>query len=364
MSTQLNTVNDWYKKFYRGEGRAAALAVQKADAPIISSTSGMDGPIYGEMAFTQFNNRANLWNALPKREYKRTGWRIRTARGVTIGSGGVAEGGAIPDTVKSTVVKVNATPKQAVLHFEISTVADLLEGDDRYTFEEERKAAAEDHIVDIDKQMLVDVDTLASNNFESIDRVCSNNSEASDGTISLDTGDADIYGLDRDSVTTYDAYVDHNSGTDRDLTTAMIRTAIATIDENSGKRPNVIITGYDQYENILGLYESQARYMTDSRVSVGVNGVQTNTGQDVGITVHSVYGIPLLVDQNVPKDTGSRVYFLNTETVFVGVSLPTQYSESDKYLELGSLKKEGMYLTIGELICTQFSANGKIRDLN
>ena len=179
-----------------------------------------------------------------------------------------------------------------------------------------------------------DVGTVAGNNFESIDRVCSSQSEES---ALLDAGDADIYGLDRSASTAYDAYVSHNSGTDRALTSAMMRTAILTIQQNSGKRPNVILTGYDTYEDIIALYESQTRYLTDARISISVNGVQTQAGADVGLVVQAVLGIPVLLDGNVPQDTKSRVYFLNTEFLFLSIAMPTQYVESNNYLDRGTL---------------------------
>jgi len=359
--SKLNTIDSWMDKFgsFYGDG-VAAYALQKADAPMLTTTSGMFNAIHGAKAFFSGNNEANAWNILPKEPHVKSGFRLRTARGFTLATGGVADGGAVADTVKSTVVEVTAKPKLSQLTFEIGTMTDLLDGDDRYTFEEERVAKGEDHIMDIDAQLLTDVDTPASANFESIDRVCSSQAETA---ITSAATDPDIYGLDRSASTAYDAYVDHNSGTDRALTTAMIRTAITTIKQNSGKVPNVILTGYDTYEKIIALYESQARYMTESRVSVGVNGVQSMPGGDVGLSVSAIMGIPVLLDSNVVTDTISRVYFLNTNFLKLSIAQPTQLTVSDNVLDRGVFTKKGLYLTIGELWCTQFSAQGKIRDL-
>jgi hypothetical protein len=360
MVQRFNTVQEWLDYSYRGQGLAEAMALARADAPMLTTTTGMFNAIFGELAFMQLNNQANTWNALPKKPRNNSGWRIRTARGFTLGTGGVADAGTVPATVKSTVVEVTAKPKLSVTSFEIGVMTNLLDGDDRYTFDEERKSKAEDHIVDIDKQLMGDVDTVAGNNWESVDRVCSSQSEEAG---CLNPGDADIYGLDRSAGTTYDSYVDHNSGTDRALTPTMMRTAVTSIMQNSGKQPNVIITGYDTYAEILKIFDSQVRYTTETKIKLGVNGVETASGSDIGIEARAFMGIPIIQNQNTVVDGKSRIYFLNTDTVYLGVTMPTQYFESTNVLDRGVLTKKAMYMTIGELVCTQFSANGKIRDI-
>ena len=350
--------------FYGAE--ALDKAIQKADDPMLTGTSGMFNAIHGRTAFSQLNEQAQTWNVLPKVAWTKSGWRIRTARGVTLGSGGVADGSAIGDAVKSTIVEVSTTPKISDTIFAEGTVFSLLNGDDKYAFEAEMELKGLDHIKDINTQLLKDVDTLAGSNFESIDRICSNNSEATDATISLDAGDADIYGLDRDSVTTYDAYVDHNSASLRNVTIDMIRTGIRTIYQNSGKKPNVIITGSDQYTNIVNLFESNNRFGFMKDFSVSINGVSTEVGQGVGLTVATFDNIPMIEDNDVHTETsgGSRIYLLNTDTIFLGIARPTKLTMVDEESIGRAHQNKNFYTTIGELICTQFSANGKIRDLN
>ena len=278
--------------------------VTKDDAPIAyGSDTGMFNALFGRMAFSQFNQDAVLWQLLAKKGWAKSGWRIRTARGVSLTGFGVADAGSIPDTVKSTIVEVTASLKQVPTTFEMGNISYNLTGDDVYTFEEEIHGA--DHQRLLNAQLLRDVDTLASTGFESLDRIASNNSEVSDATISLDAGDSDIYGLDRDSVTTYDAYVDHNSGTDRAISIDTLRTMIETVQANSGVRPNVILTGFDTRQNVLNLMESQVRYTA----KVGINGLGTNEGYDMGATIYAFDGIPIFADSQVAKDTGSRIRY-------------------------------------------------------
>ena len=71
----------------------------------------------------------------------------------------------------------------------------------------------------------------------------------------------------------------------------------------------------------------------------------------------------MIRDKDVAKDTKSRVYFLNTEYLHLGVKVPVQYFESSNFFEVDRLGKEGMYYMAGELVCTRLNAQGKIRDL-
>ena len=364
MNTDFVDIRKVMDDFY-GKEVSSLKDVAKADAPIAyGSDTGMFNALFGRTAFSQFNNQAVLWSLLPKNGWTKSGWRIRTARGISLTGFGVADAGSVPDTVKSTIVEVTASLKQVPTTFEMGNISYNLTGDDVYVFEEELKNHGADHMRLLNAQLLRDVDTLASTGFESLDRIASNNSEATDATISLDTGDADIYGLDRDGATAYDAYVDHNSGTDRDISIDTLRTMIETIEANSGVRPNVIVTGFDQRQNILNLMESQVRYMDN--ITVGVNGINTADGYKMGARIATFDGIPVIADSQVAKDTGSRVYAFNTEYVFVGIRRPTSVvlstSEQDM-LNRGSLTRKGMYLTMGELVCTNFAAVGKIRDL-
>lgn len=360
---KFNTIQDMVSAFYGPRGSEfVANAVQKADAPILSSTTGFYNRVFGAEAWALLNNQANTFGVIPKEPLNHTGFRVITARAASLGNGGIAENAALPDTIKPTLATANITLKTVAHNFDMSLVQELLDkgDDDTVGFEFVREYMAGEHAAHINKMLHGDVGTLAGNNVESIDRVCSSQSEES---ALLDAGDADIYGFDRSASTAFDAYVDHNSGTDRALTLDMLRTAIDTITENSGERPNVIVTGFDTGRDIDALFESQTRYLVE-RVKLGLNGIESAAGNDTGIAVSAVYGIPVIRDKDVTKDTVSRVYFLNTKYLFMGVKMPTAYFESNDFFAINKLGREGMYLTIGELVCLRLNAQGKIRDLS
>lgn len=360
---EFKTIQDMKEAYYGPADSEVALAVTKIDAPVISTTTGVYNRVYGEAVWELLNNMAKSWGVLPKKPLMNTGFRVITARSSTLGTGGSAENADLPETVKPTWAPGAISLKEVVKTFDMSNRAQLLNdgNDDTIGFDQIKEYMAKEFANHVNKMLHGDVGTVAGDNIESIDRVCSNQSEES---VLLDAGDADIYGFDRSGSTAYDAYVNHNSGTDRALTEAMMRTAIDTIEENSGESPNVIITGFDSARDIDALVNTQTRYVNE-RVSIGVGdaGIQTAAGNDVGLRVAAFDAIPIIRDKDVSKDTKSRVYFLNTEYLWMGIKQPVQYFESQNFFEAGKLGKEGMYYLAGELVCKRLNAQGKIRDL-
>lgn len=377
MALRIRTIEDMEKVFYSRKG---AQLIQKADEPVISTTTGVYNAIYGAQVWAWLNQEVNVWGILPKYPFPHSGWRVIESRADAISSpvGGRAENAALPDTGKPVFREISTKPKTVAHTFEVSELQNFLaqNGDDAIAdMAFMRSYMGREHVEHINAMLMADVDTVAGDNIDSVDRVCSSKSEED---ALLNGADADIYGLDRSSATTFDAFVSHNTGADRDLTDELILTAITTILENSGYRPTVIITGHDTFRKIAGIYQDQIRYvgaLTEVKVAVGVNGLETE-GFDAGKQVASLYGIPLVVSNVVVKDTISRIYFLNTTDPLgfgrpllgIAVARPTQYFEagidvSGDPFGINKFGNEGLYRTMAELICTNFKAQGKIRDL-
>jgi hypothetical protein len=125
----------------------------------------------------------------------------------------------------------------------------------------------------------------------------------------------------------------------------------------------VIITGYDTLERIQQLIQAQQRFVGTTRVQMTVNGVQTVAGTEAGFDVSSYKGVPIIPDNNVLQDTLSRIYTLDLDNIHVGVLSPIQYLESGDFFANDKIGKEGLYYMHGEIVCTKFKAQGKVRDL-
>ena len=378
------TIQDLENKYY---GSESANLLNKADAPVLTSTTGVYNAVFGRLVWSLLNQEANVFGLLPKSVWNKSGWRNITAKAGTDATGGISEGGAVPDTIKPTFVEVTNTLKTVAHTFEVSEIQEFLVGKDDAASDLEylRGQIGTRHKEMMNQMLLADASAQAAaatanytgtTNIETIDRVISSDSEedAFGGTY---TSYFDIFGLDRDSATTYDAYVDHNSGTDRDVTDAIIRDGLNSVAENGGNT-SVMVTGHDTYSDIVGLYSDQVRYQSvkqEGSFKMGVNGIQTEDGIGTGINIATIYGVPLLKSKDVTQDTTSRIYLLDTTDpegagearISLSGGKPTQYFESGIDAEgpfaTDKFTTTGLYRTLAEIKSPGITFQGKIRDL-
>ena len=126
-----------------------------------------------------------------------------------------------------------------------------------------------------------------------------------------------------------------------------------------------IITGYDSVARIGTLLASQQRYGSGQsvRVQFTVNGIQTISGAEAGFEVASYNGVPIIPDINTLQDTISRIYLCDFDHLHMGALTPVQYMESNDWFGLDRFVTMGLYHMQGEVICTKYKAQGKVRDL-
>ena len=384
----VRTVTDM-ERYYYGAGNSMGYSYSgsellKADSPMLSTTAGTYQAIYGRKVWSQLNQEFNAFSILPKRPWDRSGWRVITEKpnsGVV--HGGIAENGTLPETVKPVFQHVAAKPKTIAHSFDVSEVAVFLAdkddglGDMRSVLKEEM---GKHHAEMVNKMLLTDSDTVAGNNFESLDRITGNDGGSSGGLTSMETGsaaadhcgatDLDIYSIDRSANSWSNAVV--NCGTDQD--SANRRTmSLDQLDDvfqrmwELGGNPKVILTGYDTLMRLQQLLQAQQRFMEEKRVTPTYNGVKGVPGIEAGFIVATYNGVPIIPSKDVEKDGLSRMYFLDTDYLYFSTAIPTQYFESG--IETGDpfainrLGQEGLYRTMGEVWTTFFRAQGSIRDL-
>ena len=376
---KINTIAELENLYYSKLG----AQIIKKDAPVLSTTTGVYNAVYGAEVWSQLNREANAFGLLPKTVWGRSGWRVLTARPAASG-GGVGENGALPATIKPTWQELTAKPKTVAHTFDVSEVQEFLasQSDDDAvgSMAQMRAIMGIHHKEMMNVMLLTDVDTLAGNNLESIDRICSSKSE--EDNCGITAGDSDIYGLDRsDAANSWaDAQVDHNSNVDRVLTDELIRDMLMTDLPSAGANTTVGLTGHDTMSALTGLYDTQVRYnrnsaLGESDAQLTINGVKTEKGIGVGIRVTTLYGIPIFTSKNVVQDTLSRIYFLDSSNpegfskprLGIDVAKPTQYFEAGMNMgtpfAIDRLGNEGMFRTMAEIKCRFLAAQGKIRDL-
>lgn len=364
-------------------GGSGGSDMKKADDAVTSTTTGVENVVFGQEVYSLLNSESNVYSLLEKRPWRRSGERIVDSRGPNLGDGGVGENATLPDTDHPDWDTFDTDPRNVAHTFDVSQIEQLLADteDDHFSDDPmdwlrrwygtgtEHQTGQGEHPKHINVQLLSDVDTAHNgNDFQSIDRAIS--SKAEEDNI-LDAGDADIYGFDR-SAGEYESNVLHNSGVNRNLTINLFDDAITTVRKASGKDPVTdgnyfFLTGHDGFQIVEEEVAAKER-LEPVRTQVGLNGVQTQPGDDVGITVQAYKDIPIFRSDDVVADGTDRVYLIDSSTMFIKQLLPTQYYETgisvdDNPFALDRLGNEGMYLTVGELTMTNPKAHAKIRDL-
>lgn len=368
------SIEDMQAYAYPGIYKPSSPGFIRKDAPLMTTTTGAWNAVFGAIAWEWVNQEANLVGALEKVPWTQSGWRIVTAAGITSG-GGQAEGSVVPNTVMPTLATVSKKPAIVATGFNVSALEQELgvnANDDMFDdpIAWLRQYTGREHVKLMNRHALTDLDTLAGDNLESIDRIIASQAEISGGHGG--SGDGDIYGLDRDGTAINDAYVLHNSGTDREVTLAHLddiyQSTIKFDDSRSDRR--FWLTGPDTYMRLAQLIAPRQQYIPGMTKwwRPNVNGIETfGEGVDGGIQCVSYQGYPFVISDDVPKDTISRVYFVNSEYLKMKMLLPTQYYQTGLTTDgnpfgINFIGDEGLYLTMGEYIATRFNVHGKGMD--
>jgi len=372
----VRTITDM-ERYYYGAGNAMGYSYSgsellKADSPMLSTTAGTYQAIYGRKVWSQLNQEFNAFSILPKRPWDRSGWRVITDKpNAGVVHGGVAENATLPETVKPTFQHIAAKPKTIAHTFDMSETAIFLAdrddglGDIRAVLKEEM---GKHHAEMVNKMLLTDCDTVAGNNFESLDRITASDAAMNTSVHVNAAADLDIYSIDRSANTWSDAEVNcDSSGNDRTLSLDQLDTLFQQIWERGGN-PKVMLTGYDTLMRLQQLLQSQQRFMEEKRVTPTYNGVKGVPGMEAGFIVATYNGVPIIPTKDMDDDgTLSKIYYLDTDYLYFSTAIPTQYFESG--IETGDpfainrLGQEGLYRTMGEVWTTFFGAQGSIRDL-
>jgi len=402
---QVRTIDE-LEALYYGYNRNL---IRKADAPVVTSTSGVFNAIFGAYAWAQLNLEANAFGILPKHVWDKSGWRVITARPTvtTVNGntslGGTAEGGNIAETVKPTLQEIDIRPKTAQLSFSASEVMEWLathSKDDIWGgLGSLRLYMAVQHKEFLNQMLLADVEKQAADasanyagttNFESLDRIISADAEED----ALGGSYANYYDpwaanatIDRDTGTTFDSTVESASGTigtNGVLTDDTLRTFLRKIRIAGGKDPNVFLGSHEVYSEIQGLYMPSVRIPNpygEALVQVDVNGISTFKGTGVGIHVDSIYGIPFIPSKDAPRNTDDsseigRLFALDTSDaegygyprIGISIAIPTEYYEATRRTPAypfvnNAFVEKGVYRTMGETVCRHFKSQGKIRDI-
>ena len=372
---------------------------------------GNYNPLFGAMAWANFNMEANIFAALPKYVWDFSGWRIFKTKapeltavaGAIDGKGGTIEGGAIAAAVKPAVQEITVKPKTLQYVFEASELLEQLvdnSRDDNYGSLAQQRVYASDQFKERVNLMLAakPTDVVATHaleelNLESLDVIVSASAEqaheAHANVTSLYTPwfAANGAGVQRNGATVHDSTVKSPSGTlgtTDVLTDAVLRETLAEIRIAAGKEPTVMIGGQDTYSEVQSIYMNAYRIQNTADLrtefSVGVNGVDTFTGTGAGLHISTIYGLPFIPSKDIGGSGAGKVdnlYILNTSAdknapnkPLLGMQIlkPIVYYEAGKRQQGYPFINEAftdraLYNMLGETTCRNFKAQAKIRDI-
>lgn len=351
--------------------------------------------VYGYQLWLQLNREMNAFAMLPKTTWARSGWRVVTAWGTSADQIATSETGALPQPTYTPIAVLRTTPKLEALSFELSTVLEDLAGlsqdDIAMSMHNARIVRGMEFGKLLNQQLLLRaVGTNRANsygvsdipnNLTPIDLIVSGYPESTLAVGGTAIGDkVNVYGATRHTApSALDAYVDFSTdGTLRTLTDAMIRNAIQKARARGGN-PTVVLTGYDTFAAIQGLYMTFIRYlpMSEAQITFTMNGVSTAEGSNVGLKVSALYGLPLITSVDVPSDSSGgtaglqRIYILDTSDVEgygvprAGLSVlrPIEYFEGRDIVYLGKSVIRGVYRFVGDTVFRHLAGQAKIRDI-
>ena len=378
-------MEEYINAYYGGTlGIAKRYGIEKGDNDFtVANQANAFNVVYGAKVYNQLNTKSEVAKLLKKEPWTQSGWRVMTTRPVDDSgnadfAAGTAEGGSFGDTTAPTIVKLEATLKELVTPYEISTKAELLsDADDglKGIAAFMRKEMADAHVFGMDEMLLADADTAAGNNLESIDRMTLTDA-AAHATLS-DRADIDVYGEDR-SATATKAWMDaastsHNSGTNNvALTTALLDAAIeASLTNGVNYADLIFLTGHDTYMNMQQLLTKGGdggaatilRYDQAQGGAASQNGVLGQAGLNYDSRVGSYNGIPIFVSQHVAKDVTARIHLLDLPQLALRVAAPTTYVANDNLAVTQALTKQYALISAMELINYRFNTHASIRDL-
>jgi len=351
--------------------------------------------IYGQKVWSMINREINALSILPKKPWKSSGWRIMKERAIGGSAdtfsvsdlddlGGTAENAALSGitNVKPVYENLHVSPKTIAHTFEISEIAQLMAGlDDGLgdLIASYREEVGVSHAEAMNKMILQDLTNVAGTGIDahadkadrslmSLYKIVATYVETNAlGTYV--TNKNNLYGVARASSGTdyLEAYVDSNSGTERNLTVNLLNTAIRNLMARGGE-PKVILTGYDTIQTLGELLQAQERFMGRTEITPTHNGIKGVEGREVGFRVATYHDIPIIPVKDMPNGGAgiSDMLILDTDHLFLCTLKPTEYFEGGINADVfghGKLGHRGLYRTVAETVCTYFRGQGKILDL-
>ena len=359
-------VLDMFNYFY-GTGTSE---VQK-DAPVLIGTTAAYNPIYGAQLMSQLVNEPSCFSAIGMKPYKHSGYRAVTAKsGATVL---IAEGAAVPATVKPTFVHVKVVPGIHFVNYDMGTLEMALEGkDDVPTFAELSAYMGKEFMGYTDINVTADPYAAAfAGGFESIQRLISTYAYISAEPVATALNPWGTVVRDANACPWADAQesrgtVGGDSETDLAFSLTRMETLLALCQpywDGLSHDNKVIVTGFDTMMRLQSLMQAGMIWNGYVGAQMTVDGAKTLPGQKTGFMVAEWNGIPCIPDYNMSKDTLSRLVMVDKDHLGVALITPLMAFDTgpdvlNTALFTGTLTRRGAFLLQGQIWCDKFAWQG------
>jgi len=333
-------------------------------ANIAITSTGAWNPVYGALVHNLVSSHPGAFAALPQNPWRRTGFRVKSAAGKSSNLGR-AEGAVVGTPAVPTYFEIEPTPKTAEYPTEVTEVYRAFTENDIVTVQQILHDVEIEYAKAMDDDILQDVDTLASLDFESIDRWTE--SSTAQAGIGFTAGDEDLHGVDRSVNTFFNSNIFHNSAVNRTLTISLVnQLAQAARPFWDSWDEQFYVTGDDTYRRWSELEEAKQRFATDTfqfDAALGLSSARGNA--EAGFKIHTWEQRPVVITDKVTVESGgiSRIYLLDKTAGYIGVAVPMQFVTSDNPLIVGHVQRSALYM-IGEAVCNNPKKIAQLRDLS
>jgi hypothetical protein len=352
----------------------AGQAIPKlAKAALDTSTGAVSNPVYDLDTFIAYSVLPTPYGLIPKKPWKRQGWRtVKTAS--KTGDLGVDEADAatLPAGVVPTYFEVYARPKELALTTNytnrlrvIAAIADAV------PIDKNRQTVEKDFYRSLSNDLTDDVTNIAADDVETIQRHTANFAML---TNHFDAGDEDLYadraGINPTVDRSAEAWADANAiyaAADRNLTEDLIDALRKAQEFYWDRYPEgkAYLTGYDTWDDWSRLGNSKQRFTSvEGAISVG-EGVKTSPGVKGGFKFSAWDDIPIVRYDNIDKVGAAAkapIHLVDLDYMTLAMGKPFGFQESENPFEVG-LQTKGLWNGICENVAWLWKGHGSLHDL-
>ena len=362
------------------------LVVQKADNPLLTTTTGNLYRGLGVKLWININTEANLFAMFRKEPWGTgseggvSGWRVITGQSTVLGHM-TNETSNRPDSDSPSFAQIFDDPRTADKTLD-SSLANIKEAgrNQAVAWTQYVQYMTMEYKWFLCEGLAKEIGDNGDDDFVPLDQIISNYDEFTNcATINAKADAASKFyndTVDRSgSAGWYDAYVSHNSETERALTLHLVDGLITGTRKQSGVYGTggyVFLTGLETQKRMKQLTRGHNRIDKRSFSMNPKTGIRQVEGMGFGFELNRFDGIPIFVSRHIeetmtPAGGLTPLYLIHMPSISFWVDTPIVYTEHGTLFGedslVGTHKQIGWIFMRGNMHAYYFLKSGKLRDI-